>query len=352
MNLAEDNERIRRLRKRERERPDRPRAGSLRDAVQHLAGQGVSAGELRDMLARAELRLVMTAHPTEARRRTTVEKLARVFARLRDLDERAEVPGDEAAARMRMAATIQELWGSDEVRAATPTVHDEVHAGLVYFASTLHRVVPALYRELEAAVAEAYPGEEVAVPPLLTFGSWMGGDRDGNPNVSPAATREALAMMRNACLHFLEARADVLAQRVSLSDRLAPCTPELDELLSGLGERFPEAAERLARAQPRGALPARVRADRGAGAGDARGLGARVRRAVPSCSTTCAAPSGRCAPAARRSSPTATCATRSARSRCSASTSRGSTCASTRGGTARRWPRCSQRSACTRATRR
>ena len=250
MNLAEDNERIRRLRKRERERPDRPRAGSLRDAVQHLAGQGVAAGELRDMLARAELRLVMTAHPTEARRRTTVEKLARVFARLRDLDERAEVPGDEDAARMRMAATIQELWGSDEVRAATPTVHDEVHAGLVYFASTLHRVVPALYRELEAAVAEAYPGEEVAVPPLLTFGSWMGGDRDGNPNVSPEATGEALAMMRNACLHFLEARADVLAQRVSLSDRLAPCTPELDALLSGLGARFPDAAERLRARNP------------------------------------------------------------------------------------------------------
>jgi phosphoenolpyruvate carboxylase len=250
MNLAEDNERIRRLRKRERERPDRPRAGSLRDAVQHLAGQGVTAGELGAMLARAELRLVMTAHPTEARRRTTVEKLARVFARLRDLDERAEVPGDEAAARLRMAGTIQELWGSDEVRAATPTVHDEVHAGLVYFASTLHRVVPAFYRELEAAVAEAYPGEEVAVPPLLTFGSWMGGDRDGNPNVSPAATGEALAMMRNACLHFLEARAEVLAQRVSLSDRLAPCTDELDALLTALGERFPEAAERLAVRNP------------------------------------------------------------------------------------------------------
>jgi phosphoenolpyruvate carboxylase len=149
-----------------------------------------------------------------------------------------------------MAATIQELWGSDEVRAATPTVLDEVHAGLVYFASTLHRVVPAVYRELEAAAAEAFPGEDIPVPPLLTFGSWMGGDRDGNPNVSPAATTEALAMMRTACLHFLEARADLLAQRVSLSDRLAPCTPELDELLGSLGERFPAAAERLRERNP------------------------------------------------------------------------------------------------------
>src|SRR5215217_2804254 len=114
INLAEDNERIRRLRRRERERPDRPRAGSLRAAIQHLTAQGTGAEELHEMLARAELRLVMTAHPTEARRRTTVEKLARVFARLRDLDERAGVPGDEDATRVWLATTIQELWGSDE----------------------------------------------------------------------------------------------------------------------------------------------------------------------------------------------------------------------------------------------
>ena len=98
------------------------------------------------------------------------------------------MPDDEAEARRAIAGTIQELWGSDEVRAASPTPLDEVHAGLVYFASTLHRVVPELYRELEAAVEECYPGEEIAVPPLLTFGSWMGGDRDGNPNVTAAVT--------------------------------------------------------------------------------------------------------------------------------------------------------------------
>ena len=196
VNLAEDNERVRRLRRRERGLGDTPRAGSLRAAIQYLAERGTTAAELREMLASAELRLVMTAHPTEARRRTTVEKLARIFARLRDLDERPPVPGDETEARREIAGTIQELWGSDEVRAASPTPLDEVHAGLVYFASTLHRVVPELYRELEAAVEECYPGEEIAVPPLLTFGSWMGGDRDGNPNVTAAVTAEALDMMR------------------------------------------------------------------------------------------------------------------------------------------------------------
>src|SRR5215210_7246600 len=250
INLAEDNERVRRLRRRERERGERPRPGSLRDAVLHLAERGVTASELRETLARSELRLVLTAHPTEARRRTTVEKLARIFARLRDLDEHLPVPGDATTARRALAGTIQELWGSDEVRAASPTPLDEVHAGLVYFASTLHRVVPELYRELEAAVEEAYPGEEVAVPPLLTFGSWMGGDRDGNPNVTAAVTAEALEMMRTACLHLLAERIELLAQRLSLSGRLIDRSPELDARLEQLAARFPEEADRLRRRNP------------------------------------------------------------------------------------------------------
>ncbi len=270
INLAEDNERVRRLRRRERAGGGAPRAGSLRAAIVHLAERGTTAAELRDMLAGAELRLVMTAHPTEARRRTTVEKLARIFARLRDLDEHLPVPGDEVAAHRALAGTIQELWGSDEVRAASPTPLDEVHAGLVYFASTLHRVVPELYRELEAAVEEAYPGEEIAVPPLLTFGSWMGGDRDGNPNVTAAVTAEALEMMRTACLHLLEARIELLAQRVSLSDRLVDRSPEIEAALAQLAARFPEEAARLERAQPGGALPALLLAVGRARARDAR----------------------------------------------------------------------------------
>src|SRR3954452_15031844 len=278
MNLAEDNERVRRLRRRERGLGDAPRAGSLRAAIRHLAERGVSAEELRDMLEGAELRLVMTAHPTEARRRTTVEELARIFARLRDLDARVPVPGDEPAARRAIAGTIQELWGSDEVRAASPTPADEVHGGLVYFASTLHRVVPELYRELEAAVEESYPGEGIVVPPLITFGSWMGGDRDGNPNVTAGVTADALEMMRTACLHLLEARIEVLAQRVSLSQRLVGVGDELAGALAALAELFPDEAARALARNPEepyrryfSLVAARVRATR---TGDGGGYGA------------------------------------------------------------------------------
>jgi phosphoenolpyruvate carboxylase len=250
LNLAEDNERVRRLRRREQEHAPAPRRGGLRDAIQRLAARGTTAEELGEMLARAEVRLVMTAHPTEARRRTTIAKLARVFGILREFDHHRLLPEEETDAWRRLASTVQELWGSDEIRAVSPTVLDEVQAGLVYFTTTLEDVVPAFYRELEAAVAEAYPGDSVTVPPLLTFGSWMGGDRDGNPHVTPAVTGEALGLMRSTCLRFLEGRAVELAGRVSLSARLVGEPPELGPLLVDGAERFPELAETLAQRNP------------------------------------------------------------------------------------------------------
>ncbi len=244
-NLAEDNERIRRQRAHEARDAPAPRRGSPREAVDRLAVRGTGPGELEQLLARAEVRLVMTAHPTEARRRTTVEKLARVFAVLRQLDERHALPGDLDAARGQLAAAVEELWTSDEIRAVSPTVLDEVRTGLVYFTSTLVNVVPEFYRELEAGVAAAFPFTRVKVPPLLTFGSWIGGDRDGNPNVTPAVTAEALEIMRSACLRFLQDRLTGLASRISVSSRVAGEADLLGPLLRDGRKRFPKLSRQL-----------------------------------------------------------------------------------------------------------
>jgi phosphoenolpyruvate carboxylase len=244
INLAEDNERIRRLRDREQREAPAPRRGSMRDALQRLKRDGVDAEGLRALLAQAEVRLVLTAHPTEARRRTTIEKLARVFAVLRDVDERPGIPPEEA--RRRLAPTVQELWGSDELRAISPTVLDEVRANLVWFVTTLAAEVPEVYRDLEAAVGEAFPEDDLPVPPLLTFGSWIGGDRDGNPNVTPEVTAEALDLMRDQCLRFLEQRVELLAGRISFSERITGPAGGLERLLEEGEERFPQLASRLA----------------------------------------------------------------------------------------------------------
>jgi phosphoenolpyruvate carboxylase len=219
-----------------------PRRGSLHEAISQLAAEGTTAEELRDTLAGAEVRLVMTAHPTEARRRTTVSKLSRIFALLRALDDRRPAPGEHEQMRRQLAATVQEMWVSDELRAVSTTVLDEVRAGLVYFTSTLADVVPTIYRDLEATIAECYPDDQIDVPPLLTFGSWMGGDRDGNPFVTPAMTAEALGIMQETCLLHLQESLLALTHRVTLSSRVAGEPPELDELLQKLGARFPELA--------------------------------------------------------------------------------------------------------------
>ncbi len=250
MNLAEDSERIRRLRTRELLDAPSPRRGSLGDAVQLLANSGVKAEELAELLARAEIRLVMTAHPTEARRRATVAKQARIFAELRTLDERRPTAGDVEMARERLGTTVQELWGTDEVRTVSTTVEDEVRAGLVYFTSTLAEIVPTIYREMERAVAEEFPQSTTRIPALLTFGSWIGGDRDGNPNVTSEVTAQTLEAKRTACLRFLQDQANLLATRISLSGRLAGEPDELASLLADGDERFPNLARDLRRRFP------------------------------------------------------------------------------------------------------
>lgn len=248
INLCEDSERVRRIRHRELENHPAPRRGSISEAIGILKARGMSAEELQALLNRAQIRLVMTAHPTEARRRTVIDKQARVFRVIRDLDERRTLPREEVRARTRLAATVAELWSSNEVRAVQPTVIDELQAGLVHFRSTLIHVLPRIYRDIEEAIEEHYPGESLVVPPLLTFGSWVGGDRDGNPNVTPALTAETLRVMRQLALEMLESRLIELSGRISVSTLVTGPVPELDSLIDENRVRFPDvAADLLAR---------------------------------------------------------------------------------------------------------
>ncbi|HEV2108997.1 MAG TPA: phosphoenolpyruvate carboxylase [Thermomicrobiales bacterium] len=247
VNLAEDNERIRRIRHREAKAHPEPRRGSVREAVGMLASHGLTATEVQGLLDRAEVRLVLTAHPTEARRRTVIDKLARIFAVIRDLDERRLLPDDLDRARARLASTVAELWSSDEIRAVSPTVLDEVRAGLVYFSSTLLQVVPHIYRDLEESLARTFPGTAFKVPPFLSFGSWMGGDRDGNPFVTPAVTVETLTVMRDLALRFWDERLTELSGRLSVHEGATGPARAIMPRLEEYRELFPELGQDLAR---------------------------------------------------------------------------------------------------------
>ncbi len=294
INLAEDSERVRRLADRDARAADDPgyaREGSLREAIAAMADAGVREDEAAELVRHARLQLVMTAHPTEARRRTTIDKLARVFGVLRELDRSGRpTPEAQADGCRRLLATVQELWGSDDIRAAERTVLDEVRAGLIHFASTLSDAVPRIYRDLQEALAERYPDvDRIEVGPVLLFGSWIGGDRDGNPFVTPQMTVRSLELMRDQCLRLYDTHLEQLAGRLSLSQRLTGPATALEPILAA-GERdFPELARTLAVVNPeepyRRALSfvrERVRATREPG--EAR---SRATASPRSCSPTC-----------------------------------------------------------------
>ena len=234
---------------------------------------------------------MLTAHPTEARRRTTIEKLARVFAMLRDA-RRAPAASDRATRGAGWPPTVQELWGSDELRAVSPTVLDEVRAGLVYF------VIDARRPRCPRSTATSRPRSPRRTrtrtsrcPPLLTFGSWIGGDRDGNPNVTPEVTgRGARRSCATPCLRFLEARVGAARRRASSLSSGSPATPAGSTRCCASGARALPRARRASwrELQPRGALPARVHAHARARARDAQAACPAATRRPPSCSPTCA----------------------------------------------------------------
>jgi phosphoenolpyruvate carboxylase len=244
VNLAEERHRLRVLRRRQQEDPDAPRPESLEAALVQAARDGVPRERVLALLSAMAVEPVFTAHPTEARRRTVQEKLRRLERLVDEADDARRSPREQSAALHRVSEEIGALWLTEEVRPRPPSVIDEARNGLLHFEHALWHVVPRLFRDLQAALARAYPGPGGEAPLLLRFGSWIGGDRDGNPNATAAVTERVLRLHRHTALRLLEA--DVLALQQHLSVHVADeDLPEpLRAALSRADSLLPELAER------------------------------------------------------------------------------------------------------------
>lgn len=205
--------------------------GSFDHTMRELHYHGITAGQLDALLAKTLYLPVFTAHPTESKRRAVMHTLRGIFLTAERLDvgrlgriEREEIITD-------LRNQIQILWKTDEVRVHKPSVEDEIRNGLFYFRESLFQAVPRVYRYLEKAVHRVYGDCDVNVPGLLKFGSWIGGDRDGNPFVKPSTTRFALRMhMREILCEYLR-RVEDLRSRLTYSSRLVqPSQAFLDNL--------------------------------------------------------------------------------------------------------------------------
>src|SRR5688572_12718015 len=217
-NTAEDRHMVRR--RQHHEELGHVREGSLALAFKRLAEGGIPAAEIAATLARAHISPVLTAHPSEVQRRSILDA-ERAIADLMESRESLRTARDRAANEALLRARVTQLWQTRMLRQSRLTVEDEIETALSYYRVTFLRQVPRLYLDIE----EALPGHEI--PAFFRMGNWIGGDRDGNPNVSAETLRTAFARQTDTALRFYFAELHELFSELSISTTLAPVTPEL-----------------------------------------------------------------------------------------------------------------------------
>lgn len=227
VNIAEQNHRVRRKRDYERSAGDKIQPGSIEDIIVKLKQHRVPEEEVQEILSSISLELVMTAHPTEATRRAVLDIHHRVAKDMMELDNPTLTLRERDHLKERLLNEVLTLWQTDELRDRKPTVIDEVRNGLFYFDETLFDVLPEVYKELERCLNKYYPSRGWHVPNFLRFGSWIGGDRDGNPSVTSEVTRETLRMHRELALRKYKEILCGIKDRLTFSTNIVSVTDEL-----------------------------------------------------------------------------------------------------------------------------
>ncbi|HZP18247.1 MAG TPA: phosphoenolpyruvate carboxylase, partial [Terriglobales bacterium] len=232
-NLAETNHRKRRRRAGKLHADHPPLPGSFRGTLLRMRDAGINLDQAVAALRQVKVVPVFTAHPTEVARRTVLLKRRRIARQLELLD-RLPLPNAEALAlEAAILAEITALWQTDEVRVQKPLVTDEIRMGLDHYPMSIFESLPRLYVEMRESFRDVYGKDLCAdqVPQVLFFGSWIGGDRDGNPNVTVESTHEALERARNTILtHYISEIERALEQLSSSCHQTAVAKPFLEKL--------------------------------------------------------------------------------------------------------------------------
>ena len=211
VNLAEEQQRVRVVRQRaaRAEENGTPMPETIQAAVKGLRTAGTPAQEMRRLLDEMLIKPVFTAHPTEAKRRTILLKLLDLSRLLRELDDHVLLPSEKTRTWEQIREIVVSLWQSDVNRERRPDVLDEVREGLYFFDTTLFDLLPDIYMELQLSLLKEYPDDDGGAedptgrpPTFLRYGSWIGGDRDGNPFVTQHVTEDALRQQKQQALEL------------------------------------------------------------------------------------------------------------------------------------------------------
>ncbi|HEX4152732.1 MAG TPA: phosphoenolpyruvate carboxylase [Steroidobacteraceae bacterium] len=218
LSIAEQNRDMRNRREVERERGYEQLRGTFAGVFAAAAAEGVSAAQIRRAMSDLKVRPVITAHPTEAKRVTVLERHRRIYLRLLELESPRWTDRERHELIEALGEDIELLWLTGELKLQKPTVEQEVAWGLYFFDENLFDAVPQLLAKAARAFAKQFPGEVFEVPSFFQFGSWIGGDRDGNPYVTSDVTRRALWATRLASLRRYRSRLNELVRNLSIED--------------------------------------------------------------------------------------------------------------------------------------
>jgi len=232
-NLAETNHRKRRRRAAQASAEPLAQPGSFLGTLRRMRQAGIEETKALEWLSQIDVMLVFTAHPTEVARRTVLFKRHRIAAELEKLDQLPLTERQAEEHERAIHAEITSLWQTDEVRRRRPTVRDEIKMGLDYYPAVIFDTLPVVYAGLADDFRDAYGTNLIArdLPRLVHFGSWIGGDRDGNPSVTPECTRDALEISRQMILDYYVQRIEDLIWRLTPSTQQVPVSAELTEAL-------------------------------------------------------------------------------------------------------------------------
>lgn len=227
INAAELNHRIRRRREYQLQDDHVVQKASIESAILSLKENKIDEATIQNVLNTISLELVITAHPTEATKRSVIEIQKRIATTLKNLDNTALTKKERKKLEDSLLNEVTILWQTEELRERKPTVIDEVRNGLYYFDQTFFDVLPDIHQDLEEGLTEQFPKHKWEVPNFLQFGSWIGGDRDGNPNVTPEVTWETLMRQRELAIKKYKDALVELMKRFSHSTTRARVSEEL-----------------------------------------------------------------------------------------------------------------------------
>ena len=245
VNIAERYHRIRRRRQHESSPNNPPQRASLASALSRLKGEGLEGGTLQRVLDEMNVGLVLTAHPTEALRRSIRRKHAGIGEVLEALESSQLTWKERRRLEEKLAEEVTVLWQTDELRARRPEVKQEIERTLLFFENPLISATLGAYREFEDELRRRFPEDVPRLGRVLEFGSWVGGDQDGNPFVKPETLSTALALHRRLILERHIGSVLALAEHMSQSAKLVAVSEELARSTERDENLMPDVAERL-----------------------------------------------------------------------------------------------------------